>query len=141
MFNWDLLTHALFSNWNKVLLSTLSPTPIRVNIINVWSLTCFYDQISIVVLSIHCLSCNYLRKIILNENIQVSLLYKVFSEMHFISKRKLSAWSCHFKVCEKLPIGKLTGKLPIFFLYSHSPIFFYKKITPPCTIPHHRYIV
>ena len=47
----------------------IPPTLFRVGIINMWSLTCLYDQISIVLLSISCLCCDYLSKMILNENI------------------------------------------------------------------------
>ena len=80
--------------------TTPTPTLFCVDIINVWSLTCFYDKISVVLLATPCLCWNYLSKIMLNENIQLSVFYQVFSKMHFISTRKLSAWNCHFEVSE-----------------------------------------
>ena len=112
----DIKNFIYYPFWNckvmgSMILSTpppLIPPPLFcVGIINVWFLTCFYDQISIVLLCISCLCCNFLSKIILNENIQASVFYKAFSKMHFISARKLSVWSCHFEVSETFEIYKL----------------------------------
>ena len=69
--------------WNcRVIGSMILSSPralslFRLDIKDMWSLTCFCDQISIVLLSISCLYCNYLSKIILNENIQAFVFYKV----------------------------------------------------------------
>ena len=89
---------------------TFSPPLLRVNIMD------FYDQISIVLLSISCLCCNYLSKVILNENIQASVFYQAFSKMRFISTSKLSVWSCHFEVSKTFKICKLPYWTPSLYL-------------------------
>ena len=60
--------------------------------------------------------CNYLSKVILNENIQASVFYQAFSKMRFISTRKLSVWSCHFEVSKTFKICKLPYWTPSLYL-------------------------